>query len=496
MISISRSLARQFRAVARRAGLNRPGSIGNACMRLIATKDALTLQASNGHAAVEYRRIGQFDAADITVPLQLFADCEAKSEAVVTIRVEEPNRLIAAWTDRGVPQQRDYTIPATTPEMPAISKDLVTNGPGLLTALREAKATADVSSTRYSLSCIQLRGATGTLVATDSHQMLVQSGFRFAWQEDLLLQATEVFACKELPSHLPVEIGRTEDGVTVRVGEWTLHHEIDKVGRFPQVDRTIPPQTAIRTRMQVDAADAKFLADTVNRLPADDLTDRPITVELNGEVAVRARKDEQSPLTELILSRSRRVGDQMRVHTNRQFLSRALELGFSEIGFVDNKSPCVCQDATRTYVWMVLEPDEAIATSAAAQRIESWSVLGNGTTHDRSTIGKNTTAAKSEVASPTSTVIAAPVSTPVNRVSGRLSQRTNSVSTSRDELIPSTESPQSTDVIEQALALRNQLRTIVQGLTDVVTQIRQQRKQTRLMKSTLQSLKQLQLLDA
>ena len=45
---------------------------------------------------------------------------------------------------------------------------------------------------------------------------------------------------------------------------------------------------------------------------------------------------------------SHRVGDQLRVLTNREYLARALNLGFHEIGFVDSKSPCVCQDSTRT----------------------------------------------------------------------------------------------------------------------------------------------------
>ena len=75
MITISRSLARQFRAVARRAGLGKPGLLGSASVRLLATSDALSLQASNGRVAIEHRSAGQFTATDITVPLQLFADC-------------------------------------------------------------------------------------------------------------------------------------------------------------------------------------------------------------------------------------------------------------------------------------------------------------------------------------------------------------------------------------------------------------------------------------
>jgi hypothetical protein len=438
--------------------------------------------------AIEHLSTGQFTPTDVTMPLQLFADCEAKNDAQVTIGIEDSRRVVATWDDRGVPQHRDYDVPETVPELPALPSEWASNGPHLLAALREAKATAEESSTRFALECLQLKGSTGTIAATDSRQLLIQSGFQFPWQDEVLVRATNVFTSSELPSTVPVEIGRTEPGVTVRVGEWTIFHEIYREGRFPNVDRTIPAQDAIATRMRVDAADAKFLADTVNRLPADDQVDRPVTLELNGEVVLRARKDAQSPMTELVLTRSQRLGNQLRLQTNRGFLARALNLGFTEIGFVDDKSPCVCRDANRTYVWMLLENTGALELSATAQRIESWSVLGNGASNEPANTAKPTRTARNGAATPVTTVV------PVNRVAEHLPTRAAATTSVKTDVLSLP--TQSTDVIEHALALREQLRTVVQGLTELVTQIRHQRKQTQLMKSTLQSLKQLQLLDA
>ena len=496
MISISRSMARQFRAVARRAGLHKANSVGTPCIRLIATADSLRMHITNGHTAVEYRCAGQFDATDISVPFQLFTDCDAKSDTPVTIRMEEPNRLVATWNDRGVPQQRNYDFPATPPEMATLSCEFSTNDPGLLVALREAKATVDASSSRYSLDCLQLKGATGTIVATDSRQLLLQTGFQFPWQEDLLMRATDVFASRELPSESPVEIGRTEQGITVRIGEWTIHHEIDSQGRYPKLNHVIPASDAIATRMQIDATDAKFLTDTVNRLPADELTDRPLTVDLNGSVAVRARNDEQSPMTELILSRSQRIGNQLRLQTNRAFLVRALQLGFREIGFVDAHSPCICQDATRTYMWMLLENKGALEPNANALRIDSMSMTPNGSAKRQGNNSGVVSTARSGALTTISTSNFAPaVTPPVNRVSQHLPHHEFATSSGKNESTLSPVLSQSTDLIEQALELRNQLRLITQGLTELVAQIRHQKKQTRLMKSTLQSLQQLQLLE-
>ena len=490
MITISRAFARQFRAVARRAGLGKAGLLGSASARLLATADSLSLQASNGRVAIEHRSTGKFTPTDISVPLQLFADCEAKAESLVTIRLDDTGRIAAAWDDRGVPQHRDYEVPKTAPEIPTGPSEWSTNDHNLLVALRDAKATAEESATRYSLDCLQLKGSSGTIAATDSHQLLLQSGFRFPWQDDVLMRATNVFGSSDFSSDAPVEIGRTELGITVRIGKWTIFHEINKEGRFPNVDRTIPSQEAIVTRMRVDAADAKFLADTVNRLPADDQVDRPVTLELNGEVVLRARKDGQSPMTELVMTRSQRIGNQLRLQTNRGFLARALSLGFTEIGFVDDKSPCVCRDETRTFVWMLLEPKDALEPSDTAQRIESWSVLENKATTARTHNTKSTRTAPIAVATTASVVV------PVNRVAELLPQKSVTTPNAKTDVGPLSLPSQSTDVIEQAFALRDQLRTVVQGLNELVNQIRLQRKQTRLMKSTLQSLKQLQLLEA
>jgi len=301
-----------------------------------------------------------------------------------------------------------------------------------------------------------------------------------------LMRATNVFGSSDFSSNLPVEIGRTELGITVRIGEWTIFHEINKEGRFPNVDRTIPSREAIVTRMRVDATDAKFLADTVNRLPADDQIDRPVTLELNGEVVLRARKDGQSPMTELVLTRSQRIGNQLRLQTNRGFLARALSLGFTEIGFVDDKSPCVCRDETRTFVWMLLEPQDAIQPSETAQRIESTSVLGSKPTAERNDNTRATKTAPDVVATTAASLV------PVNRVAELLPQKTATRSNAKPECVIDS----SADVIEHALGLRDQLRSVALGLNELVSQIRQQRKQTRLVKSTLESLKQLHLLDA
>ncbi len=486
MISISRSLARQFRAVARRAGVSARHA---GYVRLVATPDALSLYAANQRVAVEYRDGGRFITADLTVPLQLFADCEGKRSDPVTIRLGEPGHVVATWDEGGLPQHRDYLFAdaAAIPSLPSMPSELASNEPHLLVALRDAMETTEKNANRYALDCVQLKGR-GSLAATDGHQLLAQSGFDFGWTEDILMEASDVFASRELPHDQPVQIGKTANWVSVQVGAWTIHHAVQKEGRFPDLDRVIPAASTVVTRMQLDAADVEFLSDRIEHLPADDDQERPVTVDLNGTVAIRARQDDKSPMTELVLSRSHRMGPELRIQVNREFLVRALDFGFTEFGFVNSESPCVCTDSRRTYLWQPLDHKCALEPSNDAQRIASPLATASARPQlsDRRTTTRSQPSSSKEHSMPNSNGF----SGPVNRLPPSPGAAT-SLGTA-----PSSPAPASNDLIVQAERLRDTLRTTLQDVTSLIVAARQQRRQSRLMKTTLASLKQLQQLGA
>ena len=125
--------------------------------------------------------------------------------------------------------------------------------------------------------------------------------------------------------------------------------------------------------MRLDPADAAFLADALGRLPGADQANAPVTVDLNGRVAVRARASAGSAATELVLSRSGFVGAPVRVQTNREYLARAARLGFAEVEVVDAESPIACRDDGRAYAWQPLDTDSAIGPADDVTRIESGS---------------------------------------------------------------------------------------------------------------------------
>ena len=81
---------------------------------------------------------------------------------------------------------RYFAFPFGLPEQ------LTENPPRLLTALHDAMLTTDPDPVRFATDHIQVRGKSGTVVATDGRQMLIQDGFEFPWDDDILLSLLSV----------------------------------------------------------------------------------------------------------------------------------------------------------------------------------------------------------------------------------------------------------------------------------------------------------------
>jgi hypothetical protein len=70
--------------------------------------------------AVEHVEPAMSDANEtVAPPLHALADFEGRAETPVVLEAAAPDRTIVRWEDRGIPQSRDYTVPApATPEAP------------------------------------------------------------------------------------------------------------------------------------------------------------------------------------------------------------------------------------------------------------------------------------------------------------------------------------------------------------------------------------------
>lgn len=466
MITVSRAVLKRFRTLCRRGGLHKYRASNGPVVTLIGGPAGYRMNAASPDVAIEYRHPDPCDAETIRLPLDALEACEGRDDAPVVIEARSGGGASLSWVDRGVPRQSEVEQPQPgTVVFPDTPTTFTPNEPGLWPALRDAVATTDESSTRYALGCLHLRGKIGRIEAADGHQILVQAGYQFGWEDDVLIPGSKLLGCPDLDLGEGIAIGRAGEWVAVGVSRWLIYLRVQG-GRFPKIDQILPNAASAKSRLELSGSDARFLAGTLPRLPCDDAQHDPITLDLNGQVLIRSRQSEQARPTEVVLTSSRLTGEPVVLNTNRFYVERALKLGFENVCLYGPDSPAMCADERRQFLWALLHKDSAIKRSDDPIRIESSTV----------SVSIPRTRKHSEPAMSVQNlppVVANEPAKPVHRI-----KRPCSVPKSGP--------------IEQAIALRDALRNTTSVAHQLVRALKQRQRQSRIVESTLASLKQLQ----
>ena len=342
-------------------------------------------------------------------------------------------------------------------------------------------------ATRYAINCVQLRPSGGRLAATDTHQLLIETGFTFPGESDVLIPRTTLFSSRELPADQPVDVGLTANHCVFRMGPWTVWLPIEKEGRYPRVEDIIPAADSAKTRLSLSAEDLSFLLEIVPRLPTETDQQGRITLDLNGQVAMLAKGDGPSPVTQVVLRNSHRRGDEVRLNTDRQFLVRAAQLGFHEIELHGSESPVVCRDERRVYLWSVLAEMPALT-------------VGPGTVYLESPLTTNTSHQPVRSVSPPSRIRPPKERAPMphNRIA-----RTLAASDSPNGALSPPTTPigdhdnrgSFNAILQQAESVKATLRQAHTEVGGLISSLKRYRQQSKFMQATLASLKQLQSLE-
>ncbi len=471
MIQITCALARQLRTVFRKA--LSPAALRGSPVPVVfhADQDGLHIRIQHEEIAVAYQQPGSCEAERVLSPLHVLDDVEGRQETLVALETTESDTIQARWDDGGVPQLKDYPVQDGTPlqpfpEAPAQFSPLE---PDVRKALDEA-AQITGESPRYATDRLQLRGSAKEIVATDGRQLLVHGGFSFPWKEDLLVPAIGAFACREIASDAPVSVGKTDTHVCLRIGPWSFFMASDTQGRFPEVDKVVPARNGPFTIWKLSEPDALFLAKVLPRLPGRETQCAPVTVDLNGRVAIRAHGEGQPRSTEVVLQQSQMERGPVCFVTDRHYLARALDLGFREVCIRNPDAPVVCWKGPHTFLWQPLGTNSALPASADAVRITT---PGNDPARPQPIPSRRKAMASSQSngsASPHGAV-------PTNGASAR----------------PETpEASPASGPIAEAVALKETLHQAYGCASRLVAALRRQRKQSRLVANTLASLRELQ----
>ena len=232
------------------------------------------------------------------------------------------------------------------------------------------------------------------------------------------------------------------------------------------------------------------MLEVIPRLPTETDQQGRITLDLNGQVAMLAKGDGPSPVTQVVLRNSHRSGDEMRLNTDRQFLVRAAQLGFQEIGLHGSESPVVCRDERRIYLWSVLEEAAALTTSPDTVQLES--PLNNTSHRPARSVPppRRTRPPKERTPSPMphnriAETLAASAPTPANESASPPPNHNG------DHDPPGSFNA----ILQQAETAKTSLHDAFAQINHLIVSLKRHRRQSKLMQTTLASLKQLQNLE-
>ncbi len=469
MIQLPRSFFRQLRTILRRTYSRVASSIV-----FHADPHGLSIGCQQNGIAVAFESTDTYHAGQFTLPAQALADIEGKGNDDVILEATGDCKVQARWTDAGVPRIIEYESAhaGDYPEFPKVPERFAPQDATLLRALDDAGQTTSKLSARLVMSKIQLRGSAGVIAATDGHQLLWSSGFQFRWTEDCLVPSVNVFGCRELGDGA-VSIGKTTTHVCVQVGAWKIFLPIDVEGRFPRVESIIPTAISNATRIHLTPEDSAFLAKALPRLPGADNERSPITLDLNGHAVVRARANDQKNATEVTLTGSSVHGKPVRYATNRRYLARAIELGFTDGHVLSVDTPMLFQDERRKFVFMGLGKDAVVTSNDNDLRMRSDLADSNppSTPNERRPI---------------------PVK-PVQRFSAVAPEAVNDNRTSNGEQHAKAGF---NALIDEAQAIQNALRDLLLRTNKLMVGLKGYRRHAKTMQSTLASLRQLQHVEA
>jgi hypothetical protein len=387
LIEVSRALAKRLVGLVKRTLKLKNGLLARQAVRIQqfasgssnGSCSGLVIETATATHAIRYGRSEPDDIAETCIaPLQAFIDLAASYAISGEFFQNGDQEVTLRVTEKSIRREQGYAIPEimlSAPDSPASWTELPAK---TRMALLSACLIADKEpSGRYALSKIQLRGAQGSMIATDGRQALLQSGFAWPFEEDLLLgNYRELWGWKEFP-HGNLQFARTQQHCAFRCGEWEFYLPIEPSQAYPKVEEVIPTAQGAIATVELSRGDAEYLREMLPVLPADELDERPVTIELSSRASVRAASRRDPEGVEIVLQNSTVSGEAFACATLRKYLKQALDLGLTRLEFHGkSNAPAVARGSDSVYCWMLY--DEWATVKASSQTEVRLSPLGAG----------------------------------------------------------------------------------------------------------------------
>jgi hypothetical protein len=361
MILCTRVEAREFQMLLSRCVSGRPrGPASFLVIRFAGGKRTSTATTNDGVRLTHTATFeGERDEV-LVVPGSILAEVEGSTTEEVKLERQSKLRGVVYWHGGGQPRTLpvELLMPGKLHELsepPVLAPISAT----ILSALQECGRSAARNNGRYALSRIQIQGKAGRVIGTDGKTALLWHGFPFPFADDVLVPALSVFGSKPLAGQ-EVRLGRMATHLVVSAGPWTLWLPADGSGRYPDVAGVVPRRSP--TGVELDPQDAVELVKWLPTLPGNRDEHRPVTLDVNGTITIRARDSETSHPKDFTLTRSSTAGPPACTAIDRRLLARAISLGCRTLKLTPEK-PIVLDGENITFVAAPLDPGSIVPST-------------------------------------------------------------------------------------------------------------------------------------
>lgn len=362
MVLFTRVEARDFRVLFGRCLAGRPrGPAPCLLIRVAAGMRTLCSTRSEGVILMHSSVVEGKRKELLVLPGEVLVEVEGNTDEGVNLDPQSKLRGTLRWHTGD--KSRQLAVELLTPgkqhaipELPSLTTVPVK----LLSALHKCGRSSARDNGRFALSKVQIHGKSGRVIGTDGKAALLWGRFTFGFYDSVLVPALPVFGSKPLGKATELKIGRTATHLVVVAGPWSVWLPTDCTSRYPDVASIIPRHSP--TAVVFDDQDVTELLRALPALPGNDDETRPVTIAVNGHVAIRGCLSDSTEVKEITLARSRVTGTPACLTLDRRLLARALSLGCRTLAMTPDK-PFVLEDDGLVFVALPLESAASVESS-------------------------------------------------------------------------------------------------------------------------------------
>ena len=353
-------------------------------------------------------------------------------------------------------EQPVNTLPVVEwPPAPRITAETTIMEPGFGMALKEAMACSSSDPSRVILNgaCLDAREPKAHyVVGTNGRFLYSANTFHFNFKEDVVLPNCRFITGSELLDNecsLAIQPGKKpEDAkhICLKNDRWQfITREIE--GKFPNWKQIMPVVNGDWTKVHLLPTTVDQLLKVIPNLPGRDGDTNTIRLCLEKMLRVEAKNKDDADWTKVNICEVDLIGKPQTICVNPDYLVPALKFGLNELAVLDELSPMIVRKEGKQMVIMPVRPPSITTVSSPSPASPS-------PTTERKKMPRT-----------------ARIQTPV----------------------PANETPQNGSalktVIEQVEKIRESLKTMLQGFTDVTAALKQAEKEKKAQEKEIETVR-------